>query len=129
MVLKKIVPTLSQDIICYAKNNNNDKNFYDKIFKYYNETECQNIKIFLNTINNKKNIIYTFSSFYETIFDDDNDINNDNLKLKFNKKTTETYFIYNLKAEREIEDRINEFYKKNDNNLLIFHLTNQDWKH
>jgi hypothetical protein len=79
-VLKKIVPTFSQDILASIKFSNFENKYpgvTKSIFDIYNEGEHSNLSNFLLKTNNLKNVVYTFSNIHEKIIIQ-NEIKNEN---------------------------------------------------
>ena len=132
-ILKKITNLLSQDIIAYLTRTNfiqKYPNIYEKIKIYYNQNEHTNIFNYLKKMNNKKNIIYTFSDILEPIFKNQKDIIKNQLFGDISKKTVEeNLFIYNINSERQLESRIEKFIKDKEKKLCIIKLLPIDCVH
>jgi hypothetical protein len=140
-ILKKIVPLFSKDIISFIyyqkkfvdKNLfENYPNLFDTMIKIYNRKEHYNIKNYLETIEKKKNIIYTFSHIYEPILSEDENDDLNEIQTKFgniNKKSIEHVLINEIESERNIEERIEYFYNNNDKNCYIIHFNMDQIKH
>ena len=99
-IFSKIALTLPQDIIInmkYGKFYRNNPQYFEKIMKYYKEGEHTNFAKFINTIENRKNIVYTFSKKME--------------KIKGVDETkTKRIVLGMLKNENELEKLLDEFF-------------------
>ena len=131
--ISKIGITLPQDIILIllleSKNwedNEENKNFYNKLLDYYKNNTFNNIKNFLTNyeMNNKGNkiIIYTFTNIIESI-------NNKNLysyEIKslgeINKNNLKQIRISSIQNEFDLETEVEEFLENNDLKIFIFNL-------
>jgi hypothetical protein len=68
-IIEKIAPTLSQDVIAFAKNFLNDRKLiFDKILNIYKNYKHNKLTDYLENINSNKHVIYTFSNIFEYIF-------------------------------------------------------------
>ena len=119
-VLLKISPILPQDIIIPLKFNNvfdsDDKDF---IFKNYTSYEHRNFSNFLKSIDNKKNVVYTFSKILETIKNIDN-IKNDKLNFKIDNKNNIKFIkIGGIKSEDEFENYLDDYFNNNECKICI----------
>jgi len=135
-IFEKIVPTLSKDILFYAKNSNFShqyKNDFEKISKIYFKMEYQhrNLKCYLEKINTDRHIIFTFSNILDSVYSTENNINiikNEKYK-NLTKATTKTIFINQYESERAIDEVIYDYFTNNNYNLFIIHFDNQDFIH
>ena len=118
IILSKLALTLPQDIIINIRISGYMQKYSEyskKIIEYYGKGEHSNFANFLTTINNYKNIVYTFTNILETI----KNINNINTPLigRIDKENIKQINISSLKSESEFERHLEEFY--NGNNLKI----------
>ena len=132
-ILKKIAPTLSQDIIAFAKNSgyiNKNRAVFDKILEFYNKYEHGKLIEYLKTINTSKHVIYTFSNIMENIFGIKNDERVINDKYgEFNNDNCYDVLVEGYNSEREIEDEIRKYYESNKLKLCIFSFEESDCIH
>ena len=132
-IVKKIAPTLSQDIIAFAKNSgyiNKNRAVFDKILEFYNKYEHGKLTEYLKTINTSKHVIYTFSNIMENIFGIKNDERVINDKYgEFNNDNCYDVLVEGYNSEREIEDEIRKYYESNKLKLCIFRFEENDCIH
>ena len=125
-VLKKISNLFSQDIISFATKSNYIQKYpeiLEKIKMYYNQNEHSNIFNFLTKMTNNKNIIYTFSDILESIFKNPNEIIKNNIFGDLSKSNVEEdIFVYNITSERQLENKIEKFFKDENKKICIFKL-------
>ena len=111
-LLKIIVPTFCQDIIASIKylGSNFEEKYYnlaEKVIEIYKQRNICNFQQFLANIKKNKNIIYTFSYYNESLFQEDTNIK---------------YKIINIDSnisENKLEDIISESVDNNYEFLLI----------
>ena len=91
----------------------------------------KNLKSYLEKINSNKHIIYTFSNILDSIFGLNNEIKLiKNVKYgDFKKETTKNIFIEQINSEREIDEKIIDFYNNKLYNLCVFHYDIYDCIH
>ena len=109
-ILSKIALILPQDIILYLKYNGfsqKHSNEYKKIIENYNKGEHINLSKFIKTMNQDKNVVYTFSNDLEQIQNIDN-IENP-IYGNINKENTKIITIGGINSENELEIEINQF--------------------
>ena len=122
-ILKTIAPILSQDLFAFSKVNNFDKetpNYFEKIIKFYQQTEHNNIKNFIKNMKNNKNIIFTFSDILDIFYENDFYIENENFGIINENSIENDIFIQQINSENEIEKIIKNFMKNENKNLIIF---------
>jgi len=132
-VYEKIVPTFSQDLIFYFKNFEYGRTNHEEfktIFNVYikDEEQRKNLKSYLKCLTTNKNIIYTYSNILDSIFEFNESIENNKYGL-FSKEKTKNVFINQYNSERDIDDSLLEYYKKNNYNLCIIHFDISDCIH
>ena len=117
-VIEKISLIIPQDIIlCLKLNKFNEKNqdIFKKIIEGYNKGEHHNLRKFLETTTQTKNIVYTFSNNLETIKNLEN-IENKNFEGKITtdniKENIKEIKISTFKSENDFEAEIDEFLEK-----------------
>ena len=124
-VLKKIVPTFSQDIIASTKISTFEQKHHgiiNRIYEIYNESHYNNLTSFLQKMNNNKNVVYTFSNILETILlkeGKENYVKNEKYG-EIRKDTVKEILISSIKTENEIEKEIEDFYMRKNLNVCIF---------
>ena len=131
-IISIITQTLSQDIIFYSKlnkiyDNENNKKMINLFYFNYNKNVKMNFIEFIQEINVKKHVIYTFSKHYQQINLNDK-IDNNKLKIEFYK---EDFFIINLaeiKNQENFELILYNYYKSNKK-VLIIKFKENDNKH
>ena len=131
-ILKTLAPILNQDLLAFSKVNKFDEinpTYFDKIKKYYQQSEHNNIKNFISNMKNNKNIIYTFSDILDIFYDKNFNIENKYFGF-INENTIENdIFIQQINSENEIEKIIKNFIKNKDKNLIIFKFLPNDIEH
>ena len=122
-ILGQFALTLPQDIIVNMKINklfgNKDKS-YKKILELYNKGEHTNFSNFLKTMNNYKNIIYTFSNNLDYIRKIDG-INNE-LIGTISKENIKQIIISSIKSENEFEREIDSFFNEKNYKICLIKL-------
>ena len=128
-VISKISLTLPQDIILCLKLNK----FYikypilkDKILEEYNKGEHHNLRRFLESMTNPKNVVYTFTNNLEEI---------KNLKHIKNAKFGEISLenikeikISSCKSENELEKEIDEFFNEDKFKICLIKFNSYEGK-
>ena len=132
-ILKKIIPTFSQDLIFFSKNTNFAQEYKEEfqiiIDIYFDDQyKHQNLKSYLEKIDSNKHIIYTFSNILDSIFKLNYSVKNKIYK-SFEQRKTKNIFIEQINSEREADEIILDFYKNNNYNLCIFHFDAYDCIH
>jgi len=124
-VLSKIALTLPQDAILQIKYNKNIKN-RDLIFEYYLKGEHLNLENFLKQMNNRKNVIYTFSKILDKI-NIEEEIENVKLDFKVNSlDNIKIIKIGGLKSEKEYEKNIEEFINNDKYKICFIHFSPEE---
>ena len=122
-VLSKFALTLPQDLIINMKINgllkNKDKS-YKKILELYNKGEHSNISNFLKTMNNYKNIIYTFSNNLEDM-KNIYGINNELVGI-IERDSIKQIIISSIKCEKDLEAEIDNFFNEKNYKICIIKL-------
>jgi len=112
-ILSYISLTLPQDILAVLRINGfmkNHQQYFNKIIEYYGKGEHSNISNFLKKMEERKNIIYTFSNNLEKLR-----IKNVE-NLKYGSITNEDIYeinISSIKSENELERQLLIFYRRN----------------
>ena len=123
-VLKKIVPTLCQDIItALISLDLPQKKMNAIVLEIYKKLNNKNFYNFFKNIQKRKNIIYTFSKSTEDIF-----FENWKIKNNFGTFTQESAMcemVESFKSELELEFLIKTFSNSDIKNLLIFRFTEE----
>ena len=136
-ILKKISPCFSEELMILITKygfRNKYNEYYNYIYNSYREKYCYNIKDYLSKLSDDTSIVYTFSSFFEDIIDEDNKIiKNYFLNVDFSK---ETIYEININANNtmdQIEMEITDFIFDQKNignqltkNLLIIKFREED---
>ena len=129
-VLESIVPTFSQDLIVFIKNSVfyfNNEDYYDLIINIYNQGNHKNLSEYIKTMKNQKNVIFTFSSVIDKVFQNDECIKNND--LTFSLKTISKKIIDENDNEKIIDSFLKSFLKTENQNLLIFQISIENLKH
>ena len=122
LIFEKIVAIFYPDIITYLANikNNLDtkyKEMNEILIETYNKSHYDNFEKFLENLNTKRNIIYTFSEITENDF-----YNEKNIQTKFgifNKQNTIINYAQFIKEENEVISIFKTFLDKDNKNMLI----------
>ena len=123
-ILSKISLTLPQDILLYLKFNGFNQKYkkeYKKILEYYEKGEHINLSRFIQTTNNNKNVVYTFSNDLDIITNIDNI--DSPIVGNINKNNTKIIKLSSINSEIELERLIDEFIGIVDNKLCIIQFT------
>ena len=130
-ILKKIVPTFSQDILVAMKVSNFESQYAEdikNIFNIYKKDEHSNISNFLEKTNKLKNIIYTFSNIHEDI--EIKSIVNTNIKnnskIEIKKESIIKKLVSSFKSENDFEALLKDFYDDNKKNVLLLQFVPND---
>ena len=134
MIWEKLARVFPQDFLAFLQlpeigsQNHAIKNVIYKGYKNLG-TKNASLKKYLKTTNNKKSIIYTFTSILAKL-------NNLNCESKFNDKTfniqsntIKQITINSVNNEIELEKMLTDFYMDNKQNLCILKFTPFDCKH
>ena len=132
-VFKSIVPTFCQDIIASLLNSGiklNDYyyNYNEIVLDIYNNSCRSNFISFLEKIEKRKNIIYTFSKITEDIFKEDftKKIKIENKYGNFNEHSSMIELINSIKSQADLTSVLKSFIESKDKNLLILRFTEKD---
>ena len=128
-IFQKISMVLPQDIILlihFSENNNLFKNEYEKIIKYYKESEHSNLINYLKKCEKNKTIIYTFSRILEPLLPvlDETSIENNFIETnkygKLSKNNIRVISVNSIDSENKLETEFDNFYKNKEEKLFIF---------
>ena len=132
-ILKKIVPTFSQDILVAAKTSTFDvKNpgILNQIFDIYNEGEHTNLSNFLKKTNSQMNVVYTFSSILGNIKivdrDEDKGIFNNTFNLKIMNDSLLKINVAKLKSENDLDKELLNFGESKILNVCLLQFLPND---
>ena len=135
-IFKKIIPTFSQDLIFYSKYSNFAQKYkeeFQNIIDIYfeNQNNKKNLKSYLKNIDFNKHMIYTFSNILDSIFGLNNSVKLIENKMfhDFTQEKTKNIFVEQINSEREVDEKILDFYTNNEFNLCAFHFDIEDCKH
>ena len=126
-IFKYIAPTFCQDIIASLISSHLDHKYdqYNEIvMEIYKNSLFNNLQSFLEKIEKRKNIVYTFSKITENLFKEDVDIKNK--YGVFNKQTIIVEMIDSIKSEKELKFLLESFMGLNNKNLLILRFSTND---
>jgi hypothetical protein len=123
-VLEKISLTLPQDIILLMKYSGFEQtynNISDKIINFYSKGEHNNLYKFIQTMKNRKNVIYTFTSIDEPLLSNISNEENFETEMfgKINKENITDILISSLSAENELEAEIEKFYIEPNKKIFV----------
>ena len=125
-VLENIALTFPQDIILfmnYSGFRQKYHNIYEKIINNYKKGEHRNLTYFLESMENIKNIIYTFSSIEEPILPKNDQIINTKMFGKIKKENISETMISSLHSENELEEELEDFYLNPSKKIFVFKFT------
>ena len=123
-ILSKIALVLPKDILVNMRISGfmqKYSEYSNKIIEFYEQGEHSNFANYLRTINNYKNVVYTFSNNLEKIKNIKN-ISNNLLDIKINEENIKEINISSLKSESDFERNFDEFYKEPNQNICIIKL-------
>ena len=113
LVLEKIALTLPQDIIFLLKHSGFEQvhpKIADKIIDFYQKGEHRNLYNFLKTMENTKNVIYTFTSIDEPLLANIKGEFDTKLLGKIDKNVIQEIQISSLSTENELEAQLEKIY-------------------
>ena len=132
-ILKKIVPTFSQDImiaIKVSKFETQNPDIVKKIFEYYEKGEHSNLSNFLEKTDKYMNIIYTFSSILENFKiisrDGNNVIKNENLNLEIKQDSIFKISVSRLKSESNLDKELLNFDERREFKVCVIQFQPED---
>ena len=130
-ILKSIVPTFSQENILNAIFSPISKNIHkEKLIEFYENDSHTNIYKFLEKIENRKFVIYTFSPYYKDVFNELEKIEIKNQKFGIFSKDNTVEFIFNeMLSEKRLEYFFQLYYEKEKINLFIIHFREKNLKY
>jgi hypothetical protein len=123
-IFKKIVPTFCQDIIASIVYSKIEKfnQYNEKVFNIYKSSKYNNFETFFKNVQNKKNIIYTFSKMTSTVFEEKKIFKN-----KFGEFSKQTaVIIETIKSEGELLLVLKSFASNNNKNILVIKFGEND---
>ena len=126
-VFNYIVTTFCQDIIAsiISSNLSPKYNQYNEIvIDIYKNTLFYNLQVFLENVEKRKNIIYTFSKITENLFKKEANIKNK--YGVFKKQTTVIEMIDSIKSENDLIFILNSFINSKNKKLIIFRFSTKD---
>ena len=121
-VLEKVVPTLPQDLILFMNFYKPKNTSWNQILKFYKRGVHSNLYNFLQTMDNPKNIIYTFTNIDEPLFSKNNNIIETKMFGKINKDNIIDILISSLSSETNLENELEKFYLEKDKRILVIRL-------
>ena len=119
-ILSKIALTLPQDILINMRINGfmqKYSEYFNKIVDFYGKGEHSNFANFLKTLNNYKNVVYTFSNNLEKI-KNINNIKNSLIGL-IQAENIKYININSLKSESELEGVLDDYYNEENEKICI----------
>ena len=124
-VLEKIALNLPQDILFLLKHsqfNHIHPNVVDKVIDYYKKGEHTNLFNFLQKMENKKNVIYTFTDIEEPLLSHIKCDFDTKLLGKINRNVIKEIKISSINCESELEAILEVIYseKENKTKIVIF---------
>ena len=136
-VLEKISPCFTEELMILLTKFEfrNKYNFYYKfIYEAYKQKYCYNIKNYLEKLDNETSIIYTYSSFFdEIISEEDEIIKNSSSEIEFTKASIKEKSINTISSMNQMDKIIIDFIfdnkdnkNKNKKNLLILKFREED---
>ena len=130
LIFKKIAPTFYPNIINYLTNiiNNLDvkyKEINEILIEIYTKSHYANFENFLENLNSKRNIIYTFSNIIDNEFHGEKNIKNE--FGIFNKQNTIIKHVQSIKEENEVISILKIFLNKENTNMLIWNFSEKEF--
>ena len=134
-ILKKIVPTFTEDMIVYMEKYGYKLKYtklYEKILSIYKKNYRYNIYNYLEKTENRLSILYTFSSINDIIFELNNkfklkkDLINKYYKQNFNKETFKEIFISEITSINYLDKLIVDYLSDSKKNLCILKFREED---
>ena len=122
LVLEKVSLTLCQDIILIMKYSGFKEkyiNVYDKIIEYYKKGEHSNLHNFIKTMENYKNVVYTFTSIDEPLLMYNSGKFNSKMFGEIDKTNIKEIQISSLNSENELEAQLEQIYLDPKNQIKI----------
>ena len=124
-VLEKISPCFSEELMILMTKyefRNKYSYFYTCIYESYKKNYCYNIRNYLEKLNKETSIIYTYSSIFDDIIIEENEIIR-NQNIIFSKKSIKEVNISSISSLEQIDKEIIDFIfndkKNNQTNLMI----------
>ena len=131
-ILSKLSRTFPQELIAFLNsfmNKNSYKFIINKIKEYYSKTVHSNLENYLKKITNSKHIIYTFTSILKN-----------QIKFKEKKIENKTFgeikkediaqiLAKNIKSERQLEEKLIDFYSNKHKIIMVHFEDNFDIDH
>ena len=126
-IFKKIVPTFCQDIIASIKYSNMNikySQYNELIYTIYKKTQYSNFTSFFKNIQQRKNIVYTFSKITENIFEEKRII--ENKFGSYSKQSAIDEMIDSFKCENDLLFLLKSFSNSQKLNILILRFGEND---
>jgi len=138
-VLKKISPCFTEELMILITKydfRNNNNYYYKIIYNEYKDKYCDNIRNYLEKLNEVTSIVYTYSRIEDEIFNDENGkIMNKFFENEFSQNSINEININSIYSMDQIEKEILDYYanegnkeNKNIKNLLIIKFRQEDMK-
>ena len=126
-IFKKIVPTFCQDIIASIKYSNMNikySQYNELIYNIYKKTQYSNFTSFFRNIQQRRNIVYTFSKITENIFEEKKII--ENKFGTYSKQSAIDEMIDSFKCENDLLFLLKSFSNSQKLNILILRFGEND---
>ena len=133
-VLKKISPCFTEELMILITKydfRNNNNNYYKIIYNEYKEKYCNNIKNYLEKLNEDISIVYTYSRIEDEIFYDENGkIMNKFMENEFSQNSINEINMNTIYSMEQIEKEFLDYFfnEENTKNLLIVKFRQEDMK-
>jgi len=121
-VLEKVALTLPQDIILLMKYSGFEQkynNISEKIIEFYQKGEHNNLKKFISTMKQKKNVVYTFTSIDEPLLSNITDNFHTEMFGDISKDNISDILISSLRCENDLETELERFYLEPNKKVFI----------
>ena len=121
-VLEKIALTLPQDILLYMHFSGFKQKYNDiltNVVEFYNKGEHSSLSNFLKTMENTKNVIYTFTNIDESLLTNISSDINTKMFGKINSNNITDRLISTLSSENDLEGELETFYLENDKKIFV----------
>ena len=131
-VLKKISPCFTEELMILITKydfRNNNNNYYKIIYNEYKEKYCNNIRTYLEKLNESTSIVYTYSRIEDEIFYDENGkIMNKFFEIEFYQNSINEIDINTIYSMEQIEKEFLDYFlnEENKKDLLIVKFRQED---
>ena len=126
-ILNLIVPTFSQDLICFIKYSKLKPQYHSLFIEKYNQDEHGSFAKYFSTITHNKSIVYTFSQILQEV-----KINGEIANSKFgtiNKNNIKEIIVNAFKSENDVENTLFNYYDNPNLKVLLLKFGEEEFQH